>query len=112
MDVELNKRDQNPKEALRLRDEEWKSTWEIREQELSEELKAREDVVISYQLMRDSELIKIMKEMEDAMEKNLQHKAYAFGYPYKEHHKEIRLLIKKRDKELEDTLNYREKCWN
>ena len=46
------------------------------------------------------------------MEKNLLRKAVAFGYLYKEHQKEIRLLIKKRDKELEGALNYREKCWN
>ena len=46
------------------------------------------------------------------MEKNLLQKADAFGYLYKEHQKEIRLLIEKRDKELEGTLNYREKCWN
>ena len=52
-----------------------------------------------------------MKEREDAMEKNLLHKADAFGYLYKEHQKEIRLLIKKRDKKMEGTLNYREKCW-
>ena len=31
----------------------------------------------------------IMKEREDAMEKNLLHKADAFGYLYKEHQKEI-----------------------
>ena len=61
--------------------------------------------------MRDCELIKIMKEMEDAMEKNLLHKADAFWYLYKEHQKEIRLLIEKMDKEMEGTLNYREKCW-
>ena len=61
--------------------------------------------------MRDSELIKIMKEREDAMEKNLLQKADAFRYLYKEHQKEIRLLIEKRDKEMEGTLNYREKCW-
>ena len=30
---------------------------------------------------------------------------------YKEHHKEIRLLIERRDKELEATLMYREKLW-
>ena len=52
-----------------------------------------------------------MKEREDAMEKNLLQKADAFGYLYKEHKKEIRLLIEKRDKEMEDTLNYRKKCW-
>ena len=34
---------------------------------------------------RDSELLKIMKEMENAMEQNLMQKAYAFGYLYKEH---------------------------
>ena len=38
-------------------------------------------------------------------------KADAFGYLYKEHQKEIRLLLEKRDKEMESTLNYREKCW-
>ena len=52
-----------------------------------------------------------MKERENAMEKNLLLKANAFGYLYKEHHKEIRTLIEKRDKEMEGTLNYREKCW-
>ena len=45
------------------------------------------------------------------MEKNLLQKVDAFGYLYKEHHKEIRLLIEKRDKEMEATLNYEEKCW-
>ena len=53
-----------------------------------------------------------MKEIEDAMEKNLLHKAHAFGYLYKEHKKEIRTLIeKKMDKEIENTQNYREKFW-
>ena len=52
-----------------------------------------------------------MKEREDSMEKNLLQQADAFGYLYKEHQKEIRLLIEKRDKEMEGTLNYREKCW-
>ena len=45
------------------------------------------------------------------MEKNLLQKAYAFGYLYKEHQKEMRTLIGKMDKELEGTPNYREKCW-
>ena len=76
-------------EALKQRDEEWKSIWELREQELSKELRAREDAFLSGQLKRDSELLKIMKEGEDAMEKNLLQKADAFGYLYKEHHKEI-----------------------
>ena len=112
MDAKLKRRDPNLEEALRLREEEWKSRWGIREQELSEELKVREDAFILDQLKRDSEVIKIIKEMEDSMEKNLLQKANAFRYLYKEHHKEIRLLIEKRDKEMEGNLNYREKCWN
>ena len=68
--------------------------WEIREQELSEELKAREDAFLSYQFRRDNELLKIMKEMEDAMEKNLLQKA-GLWYLYKEHQKEIKALIEK-----------------
>ena len=52
-----------------------------------------------------------MKEREYAIENNLLQKAYAFGYLYKEHEKAIRLLIEKREKEMEGTLNYREKCW-
>ena len=112
MDAELKRIDHDLEKALRLRDEEWKRRWEIKEQEVSEELKAREDAFISDQLKIDRELIKIMKKMEDAMEKNLLQKANAFGYMYKEHHNKIRLLIEKRDKELEGTLNYKEKCWN
>ena len=53
-----------------------------------------------------------MKERADAMEKNLLQKEDAIGYLSKERQKKIRLLIEKRDKELEGTLNYREKCWN
>ena len=56
-------------------------------------------------------LIKIVKEMEDDMEKNLLYKVDDFGYLYKEHQKEIITLIEKKDKEMEGTLNYREKCW-
>ena len=52
-----------------------------------------------------------MKEREDATELNLLHKANAFGYLYKEHQKDIRLLIGKMNKEIETTINYREKCW-
>ena len=44
------------------------------------------------------------------MENNLLQKVDAFRYLYKEHQKKIRTLIEKRDKELEGTLNYREKC--
>ena len=42
------------------------------------------------------------------MEQNMLQKVDAFGHLYKEHQKEIRLLIEKRDKEMEATLNYRE----
>ena len=43
------------------------------------------------------------------MEQNLMQKADAFGYLYKKHQKEVKLLIEKRDKDMEATLNYREK---
>ena len=46
MGVGLRKSDQNLEEALKQRDEEWRSRWEQKEQELSEELKAREDAFI------------------------------------------------------------------
>ena len=39
--------------------------------------------------------MKIMKEIEDSMEKNMLQKADAFRYLYKENPKEIRLLIDK-----------------
>ena len=45
------------------------------------------------------------------MERNMMQKADTFGYLYKEHIKEIELLIEKRDKEMEATLNYRGKLW-
>ena len=69
-----------------------------------------EEAFLLDKLRKDSELLRIMKNKEDAMEQNLLQKADAFGYLYKEHQKEIRLLIEKRDKQMEATLNYREKC--
>ena len=45
------------------------------------------------------------------MEQNMLQKARAFGYLYKEHQKEIKAIIQKRDEELESTLNFREKLW-
>ena len=56
-------------------------------------------------------MLKIMKEMEHAMEQNPMQKVDAFGYLYKEHLKEIKLLIEKMDRDMEATLNYREKLW-
>ena len=98
-------------ETLGQRDEEWKSKLETREKELNEELRAREEAFLSDQLRRDNDLLKIMKEGEDAMEQNMLQKENAFGYLYKEHQKEIRLLIERRDKEMDATINYREKFW-
>ena len=54
---------------------------------------AREKAFISDQLKRDKELLEIMKEREDAMEYNMLQKANSLRYLYKEHQKEIRLLI-------------------
>ena len=38
-------------------------------------------------------------------------KADSFGYLYMEHQKEIKRLIEKKDRDMEATLNYREKLW-
>ena len=78
---------------------------------MSEELRAREDAFLSDQLRRDGKLLKITKEIEDAMEQNMLQKADAFRNMYKEHQKKIKLLIEQRDREMEATLNYRGKCW-
>ena len=63
------------------------------------------------QLKRDQELIKLMEVGGKEMEHNLLQKAEAFGYLYKEHQKEIRVTMQKRDEELESILNYKEKLW-
>ena len=47
MDAELKRRNQNLEEALKQRDEKWKSKWETIEREMSEELRAREDAFIA-----------------------------------------------------------------
>ena len=72
-----------------------------RDQALRAELKEREKAFVNDQLMRDQELIKIMEVREKQMEKNLLHKAEAFGYLYKEYQKDIKAFIQKRDEELE-----------
>ena len=74
-------------------------------------MKEREKAFVNDQLMRDQELIKLMEVREKEIEQNLLQKVEAFGYLYKEHRKEIKATIKKRDEELESTLNYREKLW-
>ena len=38
-------------------------------------------------------------------------KVNAFCYLYKEHQKDIKATIQKRDEDMEATLNYREKLW-
>ena len=50
METKLKMRDQNLEESLKQRDEEWKSRWEIRELELSKELRAIEDAFLSNQI--------------------------------------------------------------
>ena len=61
--------------------------------------------------MRDQELLKIPEVREKGMEQNLLQKADTFGYLYKEHQKEIRATIQKRDEKMKASLNYREKLW-
>ena len=64
------------------------------------------------QLKRDQELLRFLEIKEKEMEQNLLQNAYAFGYLYKEHQKEIKVTIQKRVEELKSTFNYREKLWN
>ena len=78
---------------------------ENRDKALRNELKEREKVFVNEQLKRDQDLLKMLEEME----KNLLQKADAFGYLYKEHKKDIRATIQRRDEEMEASLNYREK---
>ena len=74
-------------------------------------LKEIENAFVQDQLKRDQELIKLMEVREKEMEQNLLQKAKSFGYLYKEHYKEIREIIQKRDEELESIMNYRENLW-
>ena len=69
------------------------------------QLKEREKAFITEQLKRDQELLKILEVREKEMEQNMVRKAEAFGYLYKEHQKQIKSTIRKRDEELESTLN-------
>ena len=81
------------------------------DRELRAELKEKERDFVTDKLKRYQEMIKFMEIMEKDMERNLLQKAEAFGYLYKEHQKEIKATIQKRDEELESTLNYMEKLW-
>ena len=45
------------------------------------------------------------------MEQNMLQKDDAFGYFYKEHEKEIRATIQKRNEEMEASQNNKEKLW-
>ena len=48
IDAKLKRIDHILDDALRLRNEEWKSIWENRERELSEELRARKDAFLQF----------------------------------------------------------------
>ena len=61
------------------------------------EFRVREKKCINEQLKRDHELLSILEVREKEMEKNMLQKVDAFGYLYKEHQKEIRVTIQKRD---------------
>ena len=111
MDAELRRRDQKLENARKQRDEYWREKIDKREKELKEEIRVREKAFVLDQLKRDKELLEIMKEREDIIKQNILQKADAFGYLYKEHKKEIRLLIEKKDIEMEATLNYKENLW-
>ena len=85
-------------------------SWLI-ERILRAKLKGREKAFVNEQLKRDQDLLKILEVREKEMEHNLLQKANTFRYLYKEHQKDIRAIIKRRDEEMEASLNYREKLW-
>ena len=97
----MQERDNQLKVQLQLRDEYMDAELKRRYQNMEEVLRLRDEEWKSRWEIKERELSEELKAREDA-----------FGYLHKEHHKEIRLLIEKRDKELEGTLNYRGKCWN
>ena len=66
---------------------------ESRDKALKAELKEKEKVFVNEQIKRDQDLLRMLEVREKEMEKNLLQKAHAFGYLYKEHHKEIRTTI-------------------
>ena len=61
------------------------------------------------QIKRDEELLKMLEESKKEIEKIFLQKVDGFGYLDKEHQKEIRNTIQRRDEEMEASLNYREK---
>ena len=82
-----------------------------RDEALRVKLKEMERAFVNDQLMIDQRLIKIMEIREKEMEKNMLQKEEVFGYIYKEHKKEIKEVILKREEELEKSLGYRDKLW-
>ena len=97
--------------ALQQRDDEWMGELVERDSALRDEFREKGKTFISEQPKKDQELLKILEIRENEMEHNLLQKADAFGYLYKEHQKEIRAIIQRRDEELEASLDYREKLW-
>ena len=80
-----------------------------RDRVLRAEFRERERAFMSEQLKRDQELLKILEIKEKEMEQNLLQKSDAFRYLYKEHQKEIKATIQRRDEEFEPFLSYMEK---
>ena len=76
-------------------DEEWIEELDQRDRALRAEMKEREIVFVNDKLMRDQELINLLEVREKEKKPNLLQKVEAFGYLYKEHHKEIKATIQK-----------------
>ena len=93
LDEQNKKRENILIAALQRRDDKWREELADRDRLLRVEFKEREKAFINEQLKRDLELLKILEIREKEMEMNLLQKAYAFGYLYKEHQKEIRATI-------------------
>ena len=82
-----------------------------RDKFLRAKLKERDKTFINEKLKRDKELLKILEVREKEIEKNMLQKVDAFRYLYKEHQKEIKATIHKRNEDMEASLNSREKLW-
>ena len=92
-DEETWKKENNLTKSLQQRDNEWREDLSERDRALRAEFRERGKAFINEQLKRDWELLKILEVREKEIEKNLLQKAYAFGYLYKEHQKEIKVTI-------------------
>ena len=103
MAAENKKIEENLATELQQRDEEWREDLSNRDKALRAELKERGKAFVQDQLKRDQELIKLIEVGENECSRTCFRRLKP--YLYKEHHKEIKATIQRRDEELESILN-------